>query len=753
MRIPTPQDDGPALGGAGLMSVRERVGFAQDEIAATLSLQRAGDSIRGLGQDLTQSGAMLAREEQRLALEAEWTSTFENLVRSEDEVRAKWLDPNVTKPDGSKPQPGELRQLYLDDMAGVVQGLHGNLSDPSLQFRLRERGVEMASSGQEYLRREGAQRSVEQGVAQLDSMQEQILARIRSGDEDAADVLSAEYNQRLGALAGVVPDHYLVNMRQALDTASSEARFDSLLAADPTGALVTRMLKEHPEAFPNADTTKMLELAKAAGREGRRTSLFDRWDEGQGTQATLDAAVAAGDLSAIERRYLLKDRADLRAAQIEKQAGHAKVESVLYNGDSPRPFDKDYRKAVDAYWTDVVGPELADQPPEIQLARGAQFVAKTGHVPEAILVPTKGDLVTFSPNAYQASQFMATLRDTAPGVLAASYTESEQAIANSIQTFGLTDPERAVDRAKELATVPKDVRELRVKETRERFKRSGFEPFADAMVDDAPGLFGMTILAFGDRPELPHGMLAEMRAVYDRTYELTGNAKAAERTAQQVVSGEWALTAVTGKPRMARYAPERLYGQPGYGAPEMRRDVLTELVKPSAAAQPELGLTGLSDADLSARVSVEADLFTAQSSHPDYAVTVMTDEGFVPLGRWRPDAETSPSLAADRAETHGEALADARRKRGGDLLLQRLPAMMRSAGEDTLGGGWMDALGERLESLEQSDREFGLISVPDRAQSAASFRAARQQGLGFLIDTVQFPREMLEGIASEVTGE
>lgn len=852
-QIPQSTDAGPAQGLGGLMSVRERAGYSDEQMRTILSQQDAGNAIRQLGAVVSHAGATLRAEEIRLATQEESTSSFEALVHLEDQIRNDIpKDPSIS--------PAEYRQAYLDKLATGVETIHGGLKTDAAKFRLRERAVEMASGGQEYFRRLGAQKLAEGGLAQLDTLREEAIRRAQTGDEHGLDVVIAEHDARMHSLIGIVPETTLVNARQAFETGTSQARFNGLMLHDPTGNLATRVLKDHPDAFPGLDLAHAAEVAKTAGREVRRSSLFTGWDAGTKNSADLHRALLNGDLTATQERSLLHDRAEKVAKGIELQMGRAQVEAVLFSGDSPRPGDGKYTAAVDEYWAGVEGPKIAQLPPDQQLGHAAEFAAKVGHVPDAVLLPTRGDLMTYSPNALQAARFVNTLQDTAPGLL--KEYKDQLGAANAILTFSLADPTHAVERAKELASVPADVKKLRLAEVHERDKKHAFADYARSQVVKTGGIFGWTAGPFGSRPDLPTEMVAEMQAARAQTYAATGSWEAAERTMAQVASTDWGYTSVTGPTRMQKLPPDKLYGQPGYGPDEMRQDVLTELVKPAIKGQnwgsrfgtntpkdigwlgvlqlpnggvateysvpiseglapadaaklpsgempsivpgmtkaqielmrtdiipnektppPEIlklarshaleqiahgkspffdsggkqyampEMMGLSDKELASRTEVSSDLYTAQSTHPDYAVTLMTDQGPVPLGRWRPDAATSPTLRAhsDQHAAQGQSnISDARRQRAADLLLQRLPGMLRSEAGKQLSGQTLDDLLHALQSVDHV-APTGSIPQPGYA-SEEQIRASRKLALDALASGVKFPRELLQSIVGEVTG-
>lgn len=583
MRIPESTDPGPALGSAGIIGVRERMGYAQEGISAQLSgVRAAGDAIRDLGQITTRAGAALRAEEIRLAANAETSQKLVELAQADaatrDEVEARAALPS-TDPNYLPPQ--NMRQAYLDTMAERFDQIHEGLQSDAAKYKTTQHGLALAANGHDYFTRLGAAKMADQGLANLDALGAERKRAEQLGDTAKADILRDEYDRLSTSLHGVLNENVLGDHRRQTEAGASQALFEGLLARDPTGTTAARMLDQHLEAFPEIDIVKAKEIAKTAGREGRLAALSDRWDAGTAGVADLDRALANGDMTALTRRAWLHERQEKTAKLLEGQVGRARVEDVLFAGGSPRPDDEKYRAAVGDYWTDVEGPKVAQIPVAEQLGHAAQFAGKVGVIPQPILGSTKGDLAAYGPNALDAARFVDTLRQASPGLLG-SYTEHEQAAANAILSLG------SVDRAKELASVPEPLKAARKLELQRWEKQHSFTELAQKSVEKEPGLFGIRSWPFGTSVPLPDSLVTQMHEVWLRTYQETGSRDAADRTMSSVPSADWG-PALTGPPRLSRYAPERLYGQPGYGPDEMRADLLKEMVRPAIAGHPDWG--------------------------------------------------------------------------------------------------------------------------------------------------------------------
>ncbi len=320
------------------------------------------------------------------------------------------------------------------------------------------------------------------------------------------------------------------------------------------------------------------------------------------------------------------------------------------------PKDTKDHNAVSTYFDKIVLPQLAGIKPDEAKTVITQYVERTGIVPDTLRGQIRGGLRAGSPiQRANAADLIDRITDSVPQALN-DFSADDIAIGKQIAGMvrdGIA-PDRAVEMSEQLTKMSPEVIKMRkdaLSANQGRLSNAGL----DEVSYDAQGLswFGRM---FGT-PDIDDAAKAEFRRDYERAYILTGDDKAARKTAASIVKRTWGQSEINGQSQLMKYAPETVYGvldKASADAEWMRKQLLEDVkAVPSAKDVPPDNITLAPDAQ------------TAR----DLTYMVMTKNAngeFIPLEnsagktlRWRPDFKASPK-SKDAEKRKKDAIEKAR---------------------------------------------------------------------------------------------
>ena len=417
---------------------------------------------------------------------------------------------------------------------------------------------------------------------------------------------------RGGAFNQDLPEGDLNGFLSAADKAIEARQKDAQAVRDAAAKEAETAEKERI-----AERVAALDLAISRGEAG-----YEEIQQGR-SEGWLSPAKTTEFAKRVDKRFRDQDDA---TASIALGAAAYSGETIL------DPKNKEHRDAVDLHFRGMF-PQWAELPPSERATRIADYVNRTGIIPEPLRAHIRGSLRAGDPETKAAAADMidriaasnpAALddfakEDVAAGVMTAQFVrmgvDAKQAV-NLAQTavYDAKSPER----------------EERGRELREDAGALG-EDAVDHVVDqiDDTGIFS--------EADAGSRLRGEAARLYEAFYLQTGDDEAARTLTLRTIKSQWGITAIGGE-RLMKFAPEVVYAN-GADAEWMAEQLHSEL----APLLPTMD-------DREERIRLEADNRTLRelASGPSYQVWTQDEDGvWNPLVgddgpiRWRPEWETS----------------------------------------------------------------------------------------------------------------
>lgn len=493
-------------------------------------------------------------------------------------------------------------------------------------------------------------RNPEQYTAQLASMQEMFDA--------SRGVLKPEAELRFNEkMQSDLVDAQVTGLAERDASAAEQllksGAYDKILSADQTDRLLGMVDAERKKQ--NAAFEADLEVAVSRG---------------QVSQGQLDAARASKRISDSSWASMTMRREAKVLSDREEGLLTNNVRNALLGGGTIDPNDAKSRKAADRVFNNSVMSKVNDlasagDAASVDTGRSlvADFVAKTGYVPQAVrsqlyAAARSGD----DEQVAAASDLLSRLERVNPQAVGDLQKKDIEVlrVTASLLDSGL-DQKEAAARARELSR-PADPTTLELRQKRLEDKEDAAGKLmqganAAELVQQAfsPGRASRVVNALSggyigsSKPELPEqsGALAaanrDAQNLFKYWYLKTGDVDLATKQAQRDLKRNWTVSQVSGKPTLMKYAPEVMYSIPGRDPSWIKNQALED-------AKKATGDTTLTPDKIVLVSDGRTDREATSGYAPTYGILVQDKDGvLVPLrqqgpnggmvqGRFAPDA-------------------------------------------------------------------------------------------------------------------
>lgn len=296
------------------------------------------------------------------------------------------------------------------------------------------------------------------------------------------------------------------------------------------------------------------------------------------------------------------------------------------------PQDNEAVKDYNNYYNNVIEPTLADKKPEARNTLLANMIAETKIVPDRL----KGDIRVSARSmdkdiVTQTADFIDRLRATNPHVLQDIDQKDIARIdmVNQRIASGFT-PEEAFKQVDELlspanaAVMEKRVTDLKdAKKDYQSLAVSNFE--RNWLVRALPGnSMSLTDQSSNFATRQIAQLTSDYKQAYETHYKITGDTTAAEKFANQSVTGMYGVTTINNRNQLMRFPPEKYYSIQGDNTDWMRKQVLQEVEARGPFMLPE-------GVNIESRVMLVPDPTvtprTAKEGAPLYKIFYETSDG------------------------------------------------------------------------------------------------------------------------------
>lgn len=396
-----------------------------------------------------------------------------------------------------------------------------------------------------------------------------------------------------------------------------ESQVLGIAEKDPNAADALLKSGEYDKVL-SADKQKILSNTVEAERKKQQAiyeaDLKVRLSRGEVTQAELNSARANKriDDSTWSTMTISRDKAVLEAQQ--EGANANAVRDALLGKGGIDPTDKSQTKAAERIFNGSLAPKLAqleasDDPAAQDAARSlvADFVQKTGYIPKTV----QGQLYAAARSGTEdqvatAADMLRRLEAANPNAVASMRSQKRELetlrVTNDLVDSGLSGQE-AAKRAKELTNpIDQTTAQLREKQLNDKKSDAGkflTETTAATYAQEAmtPSMWRRMLPNFisnQDKPVVPEntGALAavnrDMQNLYKYWYVKTGDAEIAKTRAQEEIKKSWAVSNITGRPTLMKYAPEAVYRIPGRDPSWIKNQLLEDVKQVNKEIMPQV---------------------------------------------------------------------------------------------------------------------------------------------------------------------
>lgn len=297
------------------------------------------------------------------------------------------------------------------------------------------------------------------------------------------------------------------------------------------------------------------------------------------------------------------------------------------------PANNDSVKDYNNYYNKKVAPVLADMQPEERNTYLANMVATTKVIPDAL----KGDIKVAARSTdanllASTADFVDRLRIQNPHLIQ-DIDQRDLAridMMNSKLASGATIDEAAkqVEDALNPANAAvyekrtSDLKDLEVDYQSLAMKNFNAPWYVKVLPGDS-GSVSDTSSNFATRQIAQ--LTSEYRAAYETQYKLTGSQDAAEKYANQLVSGTYGVTKVNGNNQLMRFSPEKYFSIAGQDNDWMREQVLEEARKQLSNSWVDPKTTAEDNVIIVPVPGVTSR--TAKEGRPLYKMMLLTQDG------------------------------------------------------------------------------------------------------------------------------
>ena len=285
------------------------------------------------------------------------------------------------------------------------------------------------------------------------------------------------------------------------------------------------------------------------------------------------------------------------------------------------PKNRQQRKMVDQYFTQVISPQIANLNPEQRNDEITKYVSRVGIIPAEVQSVLRATLRSGSvENQTMSADLISKLQEVVPQSLHevdGSDVSYGLMLTKSIRG-GLT-PDEAVSQTKEnFNPLKQDL----IKQRREDFKFLEIDSEEDLLskFSDRPWsrLFLNVTGLPKDQASADQARIDYMTA-YEEQYVQTGDQEIAQRRAADIIDRQYGVTKVSGGTRITKYPPENYYAVEGIDNEWMETQLVND-VRAQTGADVSLD-------DIALVADVETAREVKNNKKPGYVVMIRDETG------------------------------------------------------------------------------------------------------------------------------